>query len=118
MTSLIRYIPNASVYKNIEESTKGRRRFYTAQIGKGDSSSVKLVTPTQQAVERAKEDLKREKKEINKPSPGGINYISKRPSKTKRVRKGSGEKKQKSGTSPSPKKKKHSKNIHKKYKKK
>lgn len=109
MTSFVQYIPNASVYKNLDSSTKGRRHFYTAQIGKGDTSpSVKLVTPTQQAVERAKEDLKREKKVIV-PSPGGINYLSPKPSKKKGVRKGSGVKK---------KKLKSPKNIHKKYKKK
>lgn len=116
MTSFISYIPSATSFSNLEQSTNSRKKFYTLQTGKGGSNhSINLVSPSQQAVERAKEDLKRERS-LPSPTPGGVQYISPKlkprsPSK-KPVKKTQSKTKKKESLN------KVGKGIHKKYRKK
>ena len=66
--SLVSTINNIDVWKKhfidmVNGKKKKQKNVYVVQSGKGESNekkeSIKLVTPTQQVVERAKSDMKR-----------------------------------------------------------
>ena len=107
MTSYISYIPDSTAFKNIEHSNKGRPKFFLSQKGSG-SPPIKLVTPTEQTVERAKADLKRNK-DLTIPTYRGINSISssrKRSHSSKKGKRTSSHSSKKGQTSHSSKKRK------------
>lgn len=61
MTGYIPYIADISIYDNFRAPTK-IKPFYVTQRGGLDIPAVQLVSPTEQIVQRAKAELKRDKK--------------------------------------------------------
>lgn len=83
MTAWSPYIASAQVFEKLDE--KHGKRFYPVQ--KGGGPSVKLVSPTQQTVEMAKMDIKRQIQEAGNVGPGINSSVKrKRPQSTTRRR--------------------------------
>ena len=59
MTTFVPYIPSSTKFENLDLTGNDRRRFYTVK-GTSSNPEIKLISPSQQIVERAKMDLERE----------------------------------------------------------
>ena len=86
--SLVSNINNVSKWKKhfldmVEVGKKNNKNIYVVQTGKGDLKSkveepIKLITPTQQAVERAESDLKRTINEVSEDKNMSIKPLKKK----------------------------------------
>lgn len=83
MTSWETYVPNSSSFHNLDE--KRHKKFYRLQ--KGSGPAIKIVSPTQDTVERARLDLKRQIEDQGLVGPG-INSNPKTNMRQKRKRRG------------------------------
>ena len=70
MAGFVNYVPDSNAFQNLLH-TKGKKTFHPIQKGEGSTGT----THTQQALERAKSDLKRQMQESPITAGPGINSV-------------------------------------------
>ena len=70
MTSFVHYIPDKTAFKNLEDRPRYKQRFYHTSAyslsghGEGKSQPINIVSPTEDAVLRAKAELTSKRKQF------------------------------------------------------